>query len=62
MKINILYEQVKIKHNTLLLIRFYQVENIKSISLFNSIVNDLGWMDILLTDSKIGCYNRQGLI
>ena len=33
---------VKIKRNTLLLIRFCQVENIKSITLFNSIANALG--------------------
>ena len=45
-----------------LLIRFYQVENIKFKTLFNSIVNALGWMDIPLTDRKVGCYDRQGLI
>ena len=33
---------VKIKRNTLLLIRLCQVENIKSITLFNSIANALG--------------------
>ena len=62
MKINILYESVKLKHNTLLLLRFYQVENIKSLTLFNSTANVLGWMDIPLTDSKGGSYDRQGLI
>ena len=65
MKINILYKWVKIKqikHSALLLIRFYQVQNTKPITLFNSIGNDLGWMDIPLTDSKVGCYDRQGLI
>ena len=45
------------KHNTLLLIRFYQVENIKSITTFNSIANALGGMDIPLTDRKVQCYD-----
>ena len=31
MKINILYKQIKIKHNMLLLIKLYPVENIKSV-------------------------------
>ena len=57
-----LCELVKIKPNTLLLIRFSQVENIKSITLFNSIVNLLGRMDVPLTDCKIGSYDGQGLI
>ena len=42
MKINTLFTQIKIKHNTLLLIRFYQVENIKFITIFNSVANALG--------------------
>ena len=42
------------------MIRFYQVENIKPITLFHSVVNALGWMDIPLTDRKVGCYDRQG--
>ena len=46
-------KQIKIKHNTLLLIKFYQVENIKSITIFNSIVNALGRTDIPLTDHKV---------
>ena len=62
MKINILYEQIKIKHNTLLLIKFYRVKNIKSITIFNSIVNALGRMDILLTNCKVRCYDGQDLI
>ena len=33
------------KHNILLLIGFYQVENIKSETLFNSIKDDLGRID-----------------
>ena len=42
MKINILCELIKIKHNNiLLLIRFYRIENIKSRTMFNSIVNAL---------------------
>ena len=36
MKINILHKQIKIKHNTFLLIKLYPVENIKSITIFNS--------------------------
>ena len=62
MKINILHKQIKIKCNTLLLIIFYRVENIKSIATFNSIANALGRMDIPLTDRKIRCYDGQGLI
>ena len=38
------------KHNTLLLIQFYRVENIKSITTFNNIANALGRMDLPLTD------------
>ena len=55
-------KQIKIKHNTLLLIKFYRVENIKSITIFNSIVNALGRMDIPLTDCKVRFYDGQGLI
>ena len=62
MEINILHEKIKITHNTLLLIRFYRVENINSITTFNSIVNALGRMDIPLTDRKVRCYDGQGLI
>ena len=61
MKIYILYEQVKIKHNTLLLIRFYQVENIKSVISFSNIANALGRLDIPLTDRKVGSYHAQDL-
>ena len=50
------------KHNTLLLIRFYQVENIKSITIFNSIRNALGRMEKALTDRKVRYYDGQGLI
>ena len=50
------------KHNTLLLIRFYQVENIKSITIFNSIRNALGRMEKALTDRKVRYYDEQGLI
>ena len=53
MKLNILYESIKIKHSTLLLIKFYRIENIKSITIFNSIPNALGRMDIPLTDFKV---------
>ena len=52
----------KLKKSTLLLIRFYRVENVKSATLFSSIANALGWMDIPLTDRKVGCYDRHGLI
>ena len=62
MKINILHEYIKIKHKKLLLIRFYWVENIKSIAIFNSIANALGRMDIPLTDRKVRSYDGQGLI
>ena len=62
MKINILHEYIKIKHKKLLLIRFYWVENIKSIAIFNSIANALGRMDIPLTDRKVRCYDGQSLI
>ena len=54
----ILREELKIKHNTLLLIKIYQVENIKSVTLFKSIANALRWMDIPLTDRKVECYDR----
>ena len=54
MKINIL--------STLLLTRFYQGENIESITLFNSITNALDWIDIPLPDRKVGYYERQGRI
>ena len=37
--------------------RFYRVENIKSITTFNSIANALGGMDIPLTDRKVQCYD-----
>ena len=53
MKINILYEYIKIKHNTLLLIQFYQVVNIKSITIFSSIVNAPGQIDLPLADRKV---------
>ena len=39
MKINLLYEWVKLKHTTFLLIRFYHVENIKCITIFNSLTD-----------------------
>ena len=42
MKINALQESVKTKSTTLLLIGFYQVENIKSETLLNSIKDALG--------------------
>ena len=61
-KINILYEQVKIKLNTLLLIRFYQVENNKSLTSFNNVTNALDRMGIPLTVRKVQCYDGQGLI
>ena len=32
------------------------------LALFHSISNALGWMDIPLTDRKVGCYDGQGLI
>ena len=44
------------------MIRFSQVENIKSVTLFNSIANALGRMEILSTDHKVGPYDGQGLI
>ena len=44
------------------MIEFYRVENIKSITIFNSIVNALGRMDIPLTDRKVRRYDGQGLI
>ena len=62
MKITILYEEVKTKCNTLLLAKFYRVENMKSVTRFNSIVNALGRKDIPLTDRKVRCYDGQGLI
>ena len=61
MKVNTVYKLVKIKHNTLLLTRFYQVKNIKSVTIFNSIANALGQMDIPLADRKVRCYDGQGL-
>ena len=62
MKINTLFTQIKIKHNTLLLIRFYQVENIKFITIFNSVANVLGRMDIPSIDRKFRCHDGEGLI
>ena len=62
MKITILYEEVKTKCNTLLLTKFYRVENMKSVTRFNSTVNALGRKDIPLTDRKVRCYDGQGLI
>ena len=53
---------MKIKHYTLLSTKFHRVENIKSITIFNSIANALGQMDIPLTDRKVRCYDGQGLI
>ena len=44
------------------MIEFYWVENIKSITIFNSIVNALGRIDIPLTDRKVRRYDGQGLI
>ena len=61
-EITILYEEVKTKCNTLLLIKFYRVENMKSVTIFNSIANALGRKDIPLTDRKVRCYDGQGLI
>ena len=58
----LIFYKSKLKLKTTLLIRFCQVENIKSITLFNSIANALGWMDIPLTDHKVGCYDKQGLM
>ena len=57
MKINTLQDSIKIKSTTLLLIGFYQVENIKSGTLFNSIKDALGGMDIPLTEFKVQCYD-----
>ena len=57
MKINALQESVKIKSTTVLLIGFYQVENIKSETLLNSIKDALGWMDILLMGCKVQYYD-----
>ena len=62
MKITILYEEVKTKCNTLLLITFYRVENMKSVTIFNSIANALVRKDIPLTDRKVRCYDGQDLI
>ena len=59
---NLIFYTCKLKHNTLLLIRFYQVENIKSLTLFNNIANALGRMDIPLTDRKVRCYDCQAQI
>ena len=57
MKFNTLQESVKIKNTTLLLMGFYQVENIKSETLYNNVKNALGWMDIPLTKCKGQCYD-----
>ena len=57
MKINTLQDSIEIKSTTLLLIGFYQVENIKSGTLFNSIKDALGGMDIPLTEFKVQCYD-----
>ena len=51
--------EAKAKHNTLLLIRFYQVENIKSEILFNNIEDTLGRMNIPLMDCKFQCYDEE---
>ena len=48
----------KVKYNTLLLIGLCQFENVKSETLFNSIKNALGRMDIPLMDCKVQCYDR----
>ena len=52
----------KLKYNSLLLIRFYQVENIKSLTLFSSISNALVRMDLPLIDCKIESDDGQVLI
>ena len=44
------------------LIRFYQVENIKFVTIFNSVANALGRMDIPLIDRKFRCHDVEGLI
>ena len=57
MKINSLQDSFEIKSTTLLLTGFYQVENIKSGTLFNSIKDALGGMDISLTECKVQFYD-----
>ena len=42
--------------------KFYRVENIKSLTIFKSIANALGRMDIPLTDCKVRFYYGQSLI
>ena len=42
MKFNTLQESVKIKNTTLLLMGFYQVENIESETLYNNVKDALG--------------------
>ena len=42
----------------MLLVEFYQVENIKSETLFNSIKNALSSMDISVTECNVQCYDE----
>ena len=50
--------KIKTKQNTLLLIRFYLVENVESEILFSSIKDALGGIGISLTDCNVQCYCR----
>ena len=48
MKISTLQESLKMKSTTL-----YQVENIKSETLFNSIKDGVSWIDIAIAECKV---------
>ena len=48
MKVSTLLESLKMKSATL-----YQVENIKSETLFNSIKDGVSWMDIAILECKV---------
>ena len=48
--------KIKTKQNTLLLIRFYLVENVESEILFSSIKDAQGVIGISLTDCNVQCY------